>query len=112
MSAETRRAERAEVAQDQRIHRLPIPVTVESLGEDQCAFEPGSDHPGDTRPLPGNVCDADFSVRGLTRAGGRTAQADEALSARDRHQPAGTWLPPPPQSRYPSRIPKGLDIRA
>src|SRR5712672_1129176 len=24
--------------------RLPIPVTVESLGEDQCAFEPGSDH--------------------------------------------------------------------
>jgi predicted DNA-binding transcriptional regulator YafY len=25
--------------------RLPIPVEVESLGEDQCAFEPGSDHP-------------------------------------------------------------------
>src|SRR5208282_6645783 len=23
--------------------RLPIPMTVESLGEDQCAFEPGSD---------------------------------------------------------------------
>ena len=25
--------------------RLPIPVEVESLGEAQCAFEPGSDHP-------------------------------------------------------------------
>lgn len=25
--------------------RLPIPVTVESLGPDRCAFEPGSDHP-------------------------------------------------------------------
>jgi predicted DNA-binding transcriptional regulator YafY len=25
--------------------RLPIPVEVEPLGEDRCAFEPGSDHP-------------------------------------------------------------------
>src|SRR5258707_606203 len=25
--------------------RLPIPVEVESQGEDQCVFEPGADHP-------------------------------------------------------------------
>ena len=58
---------------------------------------------GDARPLPGNA-GRGLQHRGLTRAGGRTAQADEALSARDRHQPAGTWLAPR-RSRCPSRDP-------
>jgi predicted DNA-binding transcriptional regulator YafY len=43
--------------------RLPIPVTVESLGEDQCAFEPGSDHPGMLALYLG-MLDADFSIAG------------------------------------------------
>jgi predicted DNA-binding transcriptional regulator YafY len=41
--------------------RLPIPVTVESLGEDQCAFEPGSDHP-ELLALYLGMLDADFHI--------------------------------------------------
>jgi predicted DNA-binding transcriptional regulator YafY len=41
--------------------RLPIPVPVESLGEDQCAFEPGSDHP-EMLALYLGMLDADFTV--------------------------------------------------
>jgi predicted DNA-binding transcriptional regulator YafY len=41
--------------------RLPIPVPVESLGEDQCAFEPGSDHPELLAVYLG-MLDADFSI--------------------------------------------------
>jgi predicted DNA-binding transcriptional regulator YafY len=41
--------------------RLPIPVTVESLGEDRCAFEPGSDHP-EMLALYLGMLDADFSI--------------------------------------------------
>ena len=40
---------------------LPIPVTVESLGEDLCAFEPGSDHP-EMLALYLGMLDADFSI--------------------------------------------------
>ena len=40
---------------------LPIPATVESLGEDQCAFEPGSDHP-ETLALYLGMLDADFTI--------------------------------------------------
>ena len=68
--------------------RLPIPVTVESLGEDQCAFEPGSDHP-EMLALYLGMLDADFTIVDSPDAGGRTAQADNALSARHRRQPAG-----------------------
>jgi predicted DNA-binding transcriptional regulator YafY len=41
--------------------RLPIPVDVESVGENQCAFEPGSDHP-QMLALYLGMLDADFTV--------------------------------------------------
>ncbi len=41
--------------------RLPIPVEVESLGENRCAFEPGSDHPGMLALYLG-MLDADFTI--------------------------------------------------
>jgi len=41
--------------------RLPIPMEVESLGEDQCAFEPGSDHP-EMLALYLGMLDADFEI--------------------------------------------------
>jgi predicted DNA-binding transcriptional regulator YafY len=41
--------------------RLPIPVDVESLGPDRCAFEPGSDHPSMLALYLG-LLDADFEV--------------------------------------------------
>ena len=43
--------------------RLPIPVEVEPLGEDRCAFEPGSDYPEMLAAYLG-MLDADFSVAG------------------------------------------------
>jgi predicted DNA-binding transcriptional regulator YafY len=41
--------------------RLPIPVDVESLGRDRCAFEPGSDHP-QMLALYLGMLDADFEI--------------------------------------------------
>jgi len=41
--------------------RLPIPMPVESLGEDRCAFEPGSDHP-EMLALYLGLLDADFTI--------------------------------------------------
>ncbi len=41
--------------------RLPIPVDVESVGENQCAFEPGSDHP-QMLALYLGMLGADFTV--------------------------------------------------
>ncbi|HEX6855697.1 MAG TPA: YafY family protein [Streptosporangiaceae bacterium] len=41
--------------------RMPIPVEVESLGENQCAFEPGSDHP-EMLALYLGLLDADFTI--------------------------------------------------
>jgi predicted DNA-binding transcriptional regulator YafY len=41
--------------------RLPIPVEVEPLGENQCAFEPGSDHP-EMLALYLGMLDADFTI--------------------------------------------------
>jgi predicted DNA-binding transcriptional regulator YafY len=41
--------------------RLPIPAQVESLGEDRCAFEPGSDHP-EMLALYLGMLDADFTI--------------------------------------------------
>jgi predicted DNA-binding transcriptional regulator YafY len=41
--------------------RLPIPVRVEPLAHDRCAFEPGSDHP-ETLALYLGMLDADFEV--------------------------------------------------
>ena len=40
---------------------LPIPIQVESLGEGQCAFEPGSDHP-EMLALYLGMLDADFEI--------------------------------------------------
>src|ERR1043165_532369 len=40
---------------------MPIPVDVESLGEDRCAFEPGSDHP-EMLALYLGLLDADFTT--------------------------------------------------
>nr|WP_245627673.1 WYL domain-containing protein [Actinomadura oligospora] len=41
--------------------RMPIPVEVESLGEDRCAFVPGSDHP-EMLALYLGMLDADFTI--------------------------------------------------
>ena len=41
--------------------RLPIPVAIEPLGEDRCAFEPGSDHP-EMLALYLGMLDADFTI--------------------------------------------------
>src|SRR6266511_3079342 len=41
--------------------RLPIPAEVQSLGEDRCAFEPGSDHP-EMLALYLGMLDADFTI--------------------------------------------------
>jgi predicted DNA-binding transcriptional regulator YafY len=41
--------------------RLPITIPVEPLGEDRCAFEPGSDHP-EMLALYLGLLDADFTV--------------------------------------------------
>ena len=41
--------------------RLPIPVEVDSLGDDRCAFEPGSDHP-EMLALYLGLLGADFTV--------------------------------------------------
>jgi len=41
--------------------RLPIPVDVEPLGGDKCAFEPGSDHP-EMLALYLGMLNADFSI--------------------------------------------------
>ena len=41
--------------------RLPIPVDVESLGHDRCAFEPGSDHP-QMLALYLGMLDTDFEI--------------------------------------------------
>jgi predicted DNA-binding transcriptional regulator YafY len=41
--------------------RLPIPIEVESLGEDRSAFEPGSDHP-EMLALYLGMLDADFEI--------------------------------------------------
>jgi predicted DNA-binding transcriptional regulator YafY len=41
--------------------RLPIPMDVESLGENRCAFEPGSDHP-EMLALYLGMLDADFTI--------------------------------------------------
>ena len=41
--------------------RLPIPIAVESQGEDQCAFEPGSDNP-ELLALYLGMLDADFEI--------------------------------------------------
>jgi predicted DNA-binding transcriptional regulator YafY len=41
--------------------RLPIPIEVEPLGEDRCAFEPGSDYP-EMLALYLGMLDADFEI--------------------------------------------------
>ncbi len=41
--------------------RLPIPAEVQALGEDRCAFEPGSDHP-ELLALYLGMLDADFTI--------------------------------------------------
>lgn len=71
--------------------RLPIPVEVESLGEDRCAFEPGSDHP-QMLALYLGLLDADFTVvdaqelvhalHALTERYQRAIEASRRTSAR------------------------------
>jgi predicted DNA-binding transcriptional regulator YafY len=69
--------------------RLPIPVEVEALGENKCAFEPGSDHP-EMLALYLGMLDADFSIvdspelvdalRTLTRRYQRAIDASQQAS--------------------------------
>ena len=70
--------------------RLPIPVEVESLGEDRCAFEPGSDHP-EMLALYLGMLDADFEivdapelVNALRKLTGRYQRAIDAVTTRPR----------------------------
>jgi len=70
--------------------RLPIPVDVESLGEDKCAFEPGSDHP-EMLALYLGLLGADFTImdspelvaalRNLTRRYQRAIDASQQAPA-------------------------------
>ncbi len=64
--------------------RMPIPVTVESLDDDRCAFEPGSDHP-EMLALYLGLLDADFTIEdspelvdALRKLTGRYLRAIEA----------------------------------
>jgi predicted DNA-binding transcriptional regulator YafY len=69
--------------------RLPIPTEVESLGEEQCAIEPGSDHP-EMLALYLGMLDADFTIedspelvaalRKLTRRYQRAIDASQPAS--------------------------------
>ena len=69
--------------------RLPIPGEVEPLGEDRCAFEPGSDHP-ELLALYLGMLDADFTIvdspelvdalRKLTRRYQRAIDASQQAS--------------------------------
>jgi predicted DNA-binding transcriptional regulator YafY len=71
------------------LSRLPMPIEVESLGEDRCRFEPGSDHP-EMLALYLGLLDADFTVvdspelmaalRKLTSRFQRTIDAGEDTS--------------------------------
>jgi hypothetical protein len=70
--------------------RMPIPVTVESLGDDRCVFEPGSDHP-EMLALYLGLLDADFTVvdspelvDALRKLTGRYLRAIEASQQADR----------------------------
>src|SRR6266702_2226984 len=69
-------------------NRLPIPVEVDSLGDDRCAFEPGSDHP-EMLALYLGMLGADFTivdspelVAALRTLTGRYHRAIEASSPR------------------------------
>jgi predicted DNA-binding transcriptional regulator YafY len=69
--------------------RLPIPVEVQSLGDDRCEFEPGSDHP-EMLALYLGMLDADFTIvdspqlvgalRKLTRQYQRAIDASQQAS--------------------------------
>jgi predicted DNA-binding transcriptional regulator YafY len=69
--------------------RLPIGMEVQSLGEDRCAFEPGSDH-SEMLSLYLGMLDADFTIvdspelvdalRGLARRYQRAVEASERAS--------------------------------
>ncbi len=64
--------------------RLPIPVDVRPLGEDRCAFEPGSDHP-QMLALYLGMLDADFTIVDspelVTALGELTARYQRAIDA-------------------------------
>jgi predicted DNA-binding transcriptional regulator YafY len=78
--------------------RLPIPVAVESLGQDRCAFEPGSDHP-EMLALYLGMLGADFTIvdapelvdalRTLTRRYERAIAASQQESDGDGGAAAG-----------------------
>ncbi|MFD0854385.1 helix-turn-helix transcriptional regulator, partial [Actinomadura adrarensis] len=78
--------------------RLPIPVDVEVLAEDRCAFEPGSDHP-EMLALYLGMLDADFTVidspelvealHKLTSRYQRAIDTSEELRAEARRWPSG-----------------------
>jgi len=71
--------------------RLPIPTQVQSLGENQCVFEPGSDHP-EMLALYLGMLDADFEIvdspelvdalRKLTKRYQRAVSASQQHNAR------------------------------
>lgn len=75
--------------------RLPIPVDVEPLAGDRCAFEPGSDYP-EMLALYLGMIDADFEVvdspelvESLSKILGRYQRAVDASAANDRGREIG-----------------------
>ena len=64
--------------------RMPIPVDIETLGDDRCAFEPGSDHPGLLALYLGwleadfEVVDSPELVEALRQVAGRYQRAVDA----------------------------------
>jgi predicted DNA-binding transcriptional regulator YafY len=79
--------------------RLPIPVPVEPLGEDRCAFEPGSDYP-EMLALYLGLLDADFTIVDspelLTALGKVARRYQRAIRASQR---ASGLIPDQPEER-------------
>ena len=80
------------------LSRLPIPIDVESLGEDRCAFEPGSDYP-EMLALYLGMLDADFEVvdslelvDALRKLAGRYQRAIDASQQRPASGGSSSWL--------------------
>jgi predicted DNA-binding transcriptional regulator YafY len=81
--------------------RLPIPVDVESLGHDRCAFEPGSDHP-QMLALYLGMLDTDFEIvdspelmDALRKLAGRYQRAIDTSKHVSRHADEAAWCSGP-----------------
>ncbi|WP_327139897.1 helix-turn-helix transcriptional regulator [Nocardia sp. NBC_01327] len=76
--------------------RLPIPVDIEPLGDDRCAFEPGSDNPQQLA-LHLGMLDADFEIVDSPEL------AAALRTITDRYQRALAASPPPAGASHSSK---------